>query len=109
MAGDYATREELDRRAEAILRDLRDTERLLRDRDDEKERILRAEFIQAVQASEDRMHDRLDGIDQHLTEQDRWLMRRRFVWRTWRRDLLGATIAALAALFIYYGFHIQLP
>lgn len=106
---DCATREELDRLGDRLTRDLRDTERLLRDRDDDKERQLRAEFIQAVQDSERRTHDRLDSIDNHLTEQDRWIMRRRFVWRTWRRDLLGATIAALAALFIYYGFHIQLP
>lgn len=106
---DYATRAELDRLGDRLTRDLRDTERLLRDRDDEKERQLRAEFIQAVQDSERRTHDRLDSIDNHLTEQDRWIMRRRFVWTKWRRDLSALTAASVvAALILHYFFHIPL-
>lgn len=110
MPGDYATRGDLDHLRDQLNRDLRDTERLLRDRDDDKERQLRAEFIQAVQDSERRTHDRLSDIDAHLTAQDAYLMRRRLIWPNWRRDLAALTLSTVVAgLVLHFGFHVPIP
>ena len=103
----FATHEDLDRRAEAITRDLRDTERILRDRDDDKERALRAEFLQAVRDSDKRAQDRFDKIDATLDEQNKYIMRRRFVWASWRRDTLALLVSGLAvSLILHFAFGI---
>lgn len=93
---EYATRDDL-----RVLRDdLRDTERLLRDRDDEKERMLRAEFIQAIEASDARHLHRFDKIDATLEAQNRYIMKKRFEWPTWRRDTAGLFFGTLLAVVI---------
>lgn len=104
---DFATNERVDRLVGDLRKDLLDTERLLRDRDDEKEQQLRSEFLVAVKDSEDRLHGRLDGVDAHLTRQDEYLLGRQINWpKTWVGAGVGAVsmIAAYAAL--HFGFHI---
>lgn len=104
MAGsDYATHDDLDN----LRRDLRDTERLLRDRDDEKERGLRAEFLTAVKDSEDRLHGRLDGLEEHLDQQDEVLAKKAEVWPSfWRSLLLFCAASVVAALILHFIFHV---
>lgn len=105
--GDYATRGDLDGVREALTRDLRDTERLLRDRDDERERLLRAEFVAAVSAATAASERRFDHIDEVLSEQNKYIMRRRFSWSTWRRDTLALTLSGVAvALVLHFVFGI---
>lgn len=103
MSGsEFATREDL-RRLES---DLRDTERILRDRDDEKERMLRAEFVQAIDMSDARVAQRFDKIDQTLEIQNRYIMKKRFEWKTWRRDtgaLFVGTILASVIVKVVFG------
>lgn len=99
---EFATREDL-RRLES---DLRDTERILRDRDDEKERMLRAEFVQAIEVSDARVVRRFDRIDQTLEAQNRYIMKKRFEWKTWRRDtgaLFIVTILASVIAKVIFG------
>lgn len=98
-----ATRDELI----AVTRDLRDTERMLRDRDDEKERLLRAEFVAALNMSDERSQKRFDKIDNTLAEQNKYIMKRRLEWPTWRRDTLALFVAALSgSLALHFGFGI---
>lgn len=104
---DFATNERLDDLVGKLRDDLLATERLLRDRDDEKEHILRTEFVAAVQASEDRTHKRLDDIDQHLNDQDTLLNEKAQVWPTfWRTLLLFAMATVVASLVLHFGFHV---
>lgn len=107
---EYATRGELegvDRRVEDLRRDLQNTERILRDRDEEKERSLRAEFVEAVRASEDRSHERFDKLDAHLERQDAYIMRRRFRFAKPRMDVLVLAVGTLAAMvFAHFLFGI---
>ncbi|MHB8742557.1 MAG: hypothetical protein ACYC9L_05465 [Sulfuricaulis sp.] len=100
---EYATRAEL-RDAEARLsRDIRDTERILRDRDDAKAKELRDEFLDAVHQSEGRITHRVDGVDSHLDRQDALLQGRRVNWKTWALGIIG-TVVAFA--FLKYGLHV---
>lgn len=96
MGSDFATKEDI----RVLQQDLRDTERLLRDRDDDKERMLRAEFVQAIEASDTRAASRFDKIDMTLEAQNRFIMKKRFEWPTWRRDTAALLIGTLLAMII---------
>lgn len=109
---EYATRDEV----EAVRRDLRDTERLLRDRDDEKERILRAEFVQAINESDARHDARFDKIDNTLDDQTEMMKQqsdeklekaeeRAEIWPNfWRTLALFALATIVATLALHFGF-----
>lgn len=104
---DFATNERVDRLVGDLRKDLLDTERLLRDRDDEKEQQLRTEFLTAVKDSEDRLHGRLDGLESHLDDQDEMLQKKAEVWPTWWRSfLLFAAASVVAALTLHFLFHV---
>lgn len=104
---DFATNERVDRLVGDLRKDLLDTERLLRDRDDEKEKQLRAEFLTAVKDSEDRLHGRLDGVDAHLTRQDEYLMTKADIWpNVWRSMMALALASVAAAIILHFGFNI---
>lgn len=104
---DYATNSRVDGLVGELRKDLLATERLLRDRDDEKEKGLRAEFVAAVQASEDRTHSRFDGIEAHLDKQDEILLAKSEVWPAfWRSLVLFAAASIIAALTLHFGFHV---
>lgn len=103
---EYATRADLDRVHQSLSKDLLDTERLLRDRDDEKERALRAELLAAIERSDQRTSSGFTEVKGMLEEQNRFIMRRRFAWSTWRRDLLGLAVSGVAvsvALHFVFG------
>lgn len=104
---EYATRAELDgvdRRLELLRRDQQETERILRDRDDEKERGLRSEFLDAIRVSDEASRERFDKIDETLAEQNKWIMRRRFAWVKPRREFVVLTLGTFAAMALAYLF-----
>lgn len=104
---DYATNARVDTLVGELRKDLTETERLLRDRDDKKEKQLRAEFLTAVKDSEDRLHGRLDGLESHLDDQDEMLQKKAEVWPTWWRSfLLFAAASVVAALTLHFLFHV---
>jgi len=104
---DYATNQRLDEAIAKLRDDLVETERILRDRDDEKEHGLRAEFVMAVRESESRTHGRLDDLDEHLNRQDEVLQARAEVWPAfWRTAFLLAMATIVASLTLHYGFHV---
>lgn len=106
---EYARRADLDHLERSLRQDLLDTERLLRNRDDEKERGLRAEFVDAIERSDKRARDGFAEVKGMLEEQNKFIMRQRFRWVTWRRDLLGLFLAGGAAsLFLHFVFRIPL-
>lgn len=109
---DYATRDELD----DLRRDLVNTERLLRDRDDQKQAELRAEFIKAIQASDERHDQRFDKIDDTLEHQNEMMAQKaedaekdeeakKQVWPTWWRTVALYVIATVMAALLLAGLH----
>lgn len=107
MGSDFATNERVDTLVADLRKDLLETERILRDRDDQKEQQLRADFIQVVKDSEDRLHGRLDGLETHLDQQDEVLAKKAEIWPTfWRSLLLFCGASVVAALILHFVFHI---
>lgn len=97
---DYATRADLDRIHQSLSRDLLETERLLRERDDEKERSLRAEFVDALDRSDGRTRQGFIEVKAMLEQQNRWIMRDRFAWAKDRKNVILMIAAALSAALI---------
>jgi hypothetical protein len=105
MVAEYATKDDL---AE-LRRDLRETERILRERDEQKERQLRAEFVDAVRHSDERTDRHFRDLETHLDRQDEFIMRRRFTWSTWRRDVARfAAASVVATLVLHFLFGVAL-
>ena len=91
---DYVTRDEL-----------RQVENDLRRALNETERVLRAEFVDAIRDSEQRLHGEMRNLDDHLTEQDK-LISARFDWPAGRIVGVGALLSFLSWVLLY-ALHIH--
>lgn len=75
MADDYATNTRVDALVAAIRQDLLDTERLLRDRDDQVQTTLRAEFKEEIASLRQAQEEDFDDIKVRLSWQNKaWLV-----------------------------------
>lgn len=101
MSDDFVRREEHN---EAIRRlDQADSE--LRASVTVMERVLRTEFVAGMNAMEERVTSRLDGLGEHLTAQDKmWLN----FYKSGRNWFVGVGGTALALGVAHYVFHVPI-
>lgn len=96
MADDFATNVRVDALVAAIRQDLLDTERLLRDRDDQVQATLRAEFKDEIATLRQAQEEDFDDIKVRLSWQN----------KAWLVPAISTVMLGLLYVFLHLAFGI---
>lgn len=96
MADDYATNVRVDALVAAIRQDLLDTERLLRDRDDQVQATLRAEFKDEIAVLRSAQEEDFEDIKGRLSWQN----------KAWLVPAISTVMLGLLYVFLHLAFGI---